>query len=268
MQSFENMTGIHCGNVMVFPQGAFSRSAIRALQDSGFAGAVNSGHSPQEEHQPLAISDVIQPSMLSNGMCPLFLRKYVQEVRREDVAWNAFFGQPLLIVEHHEIFRDPSPLLELVTMINRTVPQVVWSSLETSLQGAFLVRETKNGVQSIRPYANSVEVRNGGCSAAKYVTDYRYGVGEEGASVCVDERVYQADNVCDGNVTFNVAPESSRKLTLRCHSGPVMSPQTSSSGADIKVHLRRRMSEVRDNYLSRNAKVMALAKILHQAIIG
>ena len=192
MNSFTTATGIRCDDVMVFPQGAFSRNAIHSLKDSGFVGAVNSGHSPQGEEERLTFAELIQPSILRENAFPLFLRKYVKDVRPEDVAFNVFFGRPILLVEHHEIFRDPSPLLELVSTINEMIPQVRWSNIQDSLQDACLVRQDVGGTLYYRPYARVGRITNSGSSLLRCVAEWPPETSFEDSqdSIWLDEAKY------------------------------------------------------------------------------
>jgi hypothetical protein len=201
MRDFTARTGIACDNVMVFPQGRFSPEAMEALGAHGFAAAVNSGHAAWGATSPLTLEQRLQPAIEAHGF-PLFLREYVEKVRVENVAWNAFFGRPTLLVEHHEIFRDPRPLFELVSRMNESVPGLRWSNLQTSLEGSCWSRLEADGGECIRSWARAAPLDD---AAAAPVTPPGF-----------DRRV--------------------------------------------SVHLRRWLSQLRDNHLSRYPRVMALVR--------
>ena len=157
---------------MVFPQGAFSRKALEVLNLNGFVGAVNSGHSPQENDDRLTFAELMQPSIAKRDAIPLFLRKYVNDIRPEEIAMNAFFGRPILIVAHHELFKDVSPLLEVVSAINKTLPNVKWCNVQASLENACLVRQAADGKSWFHPAAKAARITNDRSVMAKCVAEW------------------------------------------------------------------------------------------------
>ena len=52
----------------------------------------------------------------------MFTRSFFKDTRSQDIAFNLFFGKPILIGEHHDIFKDPGSLLEFVQKINSIAP--------------------------------------------------------------------------------------------------------------------------------------------------
>jgi hypothetical protein len=124
MDEHQKKTGIQCDKVMVFPQENFSPEAMEVLKAHNFSAAVNSGPYPLGDRTGLCLSDILEPAMLKYGGFPLFLRRYVREIALQDVAFNLFFGKPVLIVEHHDIFKDPECLTQLVSRINTLAPEI------------------------------------------------------------------------------------------------------------------------------------------------
>lgn len=263
MESFTERTGIPCSRIIVFPQGRFSRAAMRALQEHDFAAAVNSHHFPRGEQMALTLADLLQPALLSFNGFPLFLRKYVRETTPERIAWNAFFGRPLLIVEHHEIFQDPSPLLALVSTINKILPNVQWGNLETVVENACLKRIETDRSLRIRAFAPAVRVQNPGQAPLRCVPEWPSpGSGRDVKSV--PSTGNPALNWKLGEA-FEVAPFAVGRSALPWKSVPRnLSPLKSSFKKQIKIHLRRRLSEFRDNYMSRSKVTMSLVNSVRQ----
>ena len=83
------------------------------------------------------------------------LRKYVREITLQDIAFNLFFGKPVLIVEHHEIFKDPKSLTELVSRIHTLAPGILWSkSAGLPVENSYLRRQTADGAVQVLAYSN------------------------------------------------------------------------------------------------------------------
>ena len=107
MNSHLRLTGVPCDKVMVFPQGNFSIDAMKVLKSHNFYAAVNTVPHPAEQPVRLTIGELAQPAVLRYGGFPLFLRKPIRQTQNHDIAFNLFFGRPVLIVEHHQIFQHP-----------------------------------------------------------------------------------------------------------------------------------------------------------------
>jgi hypothetical protein len=271
MQAHLDLTGIPCDRVMVFPQGDFSRTAMQVLGERDFVAAVNTGYAPAGEDSPLPVKEVIQPAVLSFRGIPLFLRKYSGTLLREDVAASVFFGRPILIVEHHDAFRQPSGVLDAVSMINRMVPTVEWRSLRTSLENACLMRRTDNGTVWLRPYARTGRIQNPGAEPLRCVAEWPCAQGFVGSPFL--DGAPAADAVVDTaaiRVPFEIAPGVSCVVALHRLSGEwdtePLAPQPISQRT--KVHLRRWFSEVRDNQLSNRPWVLSLVKSAHELLAG
>ena len=95
---------------------------------------------PLGEEDRLTVRDLAQPAVLSYDGFPLSLRKPSRKIKKQDIAFNVFFGRPVLIVEHHEVFQSPETLLEVVANINLLVPDIRWANLTTIVSNSFLAR--------------------------------------------------------------------------------------------------------------------------------
>lgn len=114
-------------NVMVFPQGAFAEESMRVLQQHGFTAAVNSTLIARNYKGGLKIRDMIAPSTTHYGI-PLFLRRYPKRI--EDVAYDFFFGRPVLIVLHSADFVNGwDDLLGFIGQLNKSEAGLQWLPL-------------------------------------------------------------------------------------------------------------------------------------------
>ena len=253
MDAHEKMTGIQCDHVMVFPQGYFSLNAMRVLMAHNFSGAVNSKPYPHGESGGLALRDLIQPSILKYGGLPLFTRRYVREITMQDIGFDLFFGKPVLLVEHHDIFRRTEYLTTVISRINDFVPNLIWSNLQTSVENSLLKRRAPDGTFQVRSYANQGRIENSSESLMRCLIEWPH-AGEFPTERVTPDRTPSSDRNSenkDGRVSFDLGPGESRRFSVDCandfHRPNVERP----SRWKFWVFLRQRLSEIRDNHLCR-----------------
>lgn len=261
-------TGLACDRVMVFPQGNFSVEAMSVLKSRNFDCAVNTGAYPRQRTARLTLRELAQPALLRYDGFPLFLRSKSAHIRKEGIAFNLFFGKPVFIVEHHDIFRDPQSLLEAVSRINSVAPGIRWANLGDAVASSFSRRRSANGDHHIRAYSRTVRIANDGSSTARFVVEWNRG----GCKATVEEVFW--DGAPGGTVEMDDArirvvlelmSHSSRTLSLSCRND-----HSSFPGLGIRhnarAFLRRRISEIRDNYLSKNQRLLTAAKTLQRCL--
>lgn len=268
MEVHQKRTGIRCDNVMVFPQGNFSRDAMLALKAHNFSAAVNTGPYPRGEHAGLILQDFLDPAVLRYGGLALFLRKYVRAMSLEDVAFNLFFGKPVLLVEHHEVFKDPQCLTELVSRINTFAPKIRWSNLETAVENSYLRRWTPDGELQVRAYSNTGRIENSSENPVRCSVEW---------VVCAEiplERVV-LDGVAQPDVqtidkyiriSFDLPAGESRKFSVVYRNDGALSNANQRVQWKAKAFLRRRLSEIRDNHLSKSPQLLSVAKALQKRL--
>ncbi len=270
MERHRELTGLDCDRVMVFPQGRFSAEAMTTLKSHDFDGAVNTTPHPMREPNSLTLAEIAQPAVLRYSNFPLFLRKKSLHIESADIAFNAFFGKPILIVEHQDVFQQPEVLIDTVNRINKIVPNICWSSLGTILRNAILWKRTTDGINHIRAYSRTVELSNDSILANRYSVEWQQtpqpttSVGK----VLLDGRP-ELDFVSDQDqiqVSVDLSPGCSRTISLVQSIAPRI-VRSLGLRYNAKVFLRRRLSEVRDNYLSKNSRVLAAAKAVQQRLI-
>jgi hypothetical protein len=269
MDVHQKETGIRCDHVMVFPQGNFSREAMVALKAHNFSAAVNSGPYPRGETFGLSLSDFLEPAVLEYGGFPLFLRKYPREIALQDIAFNLFFGKPVLIVEHHEIFKDPGSLIQLVSRINALAPEIRWSNVQTAVENSYLRRWKTDGTLEIRAYANAGKIEN----TSKNIV--RCSVEWPGYSEVPVEKVLLGgmpwhDARTDNKgirLSFDVPPGGSREFSVVYQNNFGLSDANRRVPWKAKAFFRRRLSELRDNHLSKSPGLLSVAKALQRALL-
>ena len=146
--------------VMVFPQGRFSVDAMATLGSHNFDAAVNTVPRPYGQSDRLTLRELSEPAVLRYSGFPLFLRKSSMDTKDSDIAFKLFFGIPILIVEHHNIFADPQRLIEAVHRINRAAPGIHWSSAGDAVRGSILQKRVSPDLVHVKAYARSIRVEN------------------------------------------------------------------------------------------------------------
>ena len=270
MERHRKLTGLDCDRVMVFPQGRFSTEAMATLKSHDFDGAVNTTPHPMHESNSLTLAEIAQPAVLRYSNFPLFLRKKSLNTESADIAFNAFFGKPILIVEHQDVFQQPEVLVDTVNRINKIVPNICWSSLGTILRNTILWKRTADGINHIRAYSRTVEVSSDSLLATRYSVEWQQ-TPQPTASVgkVLLDGGTELDFVSDQDqiqVSVDLPPGCSRTISLVQNVTP---GKMRSLGLryNAKVFLRRRLSEVRDNYLSKNSRILATAKAVQQRLV-
>jgi hypothetical protein len=270
MKAHEQTTGLHCDRVMVFPQGGFSVEAMEVLRSRNFYAVVNTVLHPMNRQVPLTIADLAQPAVLRYGGFPLFTRTYVQATRSEDVAFNVFFGRPVFIVEHHDVFRRAESLAEVASMINSIAPEIHWSNLETAVMNSALKRRTPDGLFNVRAYSGTVRITNDGDSIERFSVEWsRAGQCSFVEQVLRDGAPDDSFAVDDSGIGLSVdmAPRSSQTLSVM-YGNEFSGFRRLGLQWEAKAFLRRRLSEVRDNYVSKNQHLLTIAKTLQRRFLS
>jgi hypothetical protein len=266
----EQKTGLACPRVMVFPQGNFSREAMTVLQTRNFDCAVNTGPYPRASATArLTLGEVAQPALLRYSGFPLFLRARSSDITRHNVAFNLFFGRPVFLVEHHDGFKNPAPLLDAVSRINSVDSAICWTNVGEATANS-LWRRTSNHEEHLRAYCRTVRIANDSDEAARFLLEWTRPPG--GAVIEAVLLDGESSGLFDSNgqgvsVAVEMAPRASRTLSLVY---PQVSMALPGLGArrTIRALVRRRLSEIRDNYLSRNELALTVAQKIRRSLLG
>ena len=269
MNVHQKKTGIQCDKVMVFPQENFSPEAMEVLKAHNFSAAVNSGPYPLGDRAGLTLADIVGPAMLKYGGFPLFLRKYVRHVALQDVAFNLFFGKPVLIVEHHDIFKDPECLTQLVSRIHTLAPEMRWSNLRTAVENSYLRRWTPDGTLQVRAYSNAVKIENASETLLRCSVEWP-GYSEISLEKVLFDGVPWADTRTDRNgvrLSVDLPPRGSRKFSIVYRNDFGLSDANRTVQWKARAFLRRRFSEIRDNHLSKSPHLLSVARALQRRLL-
>jgi hypothetical protein len=270
MSVHRTRTGLDCDRVMVFPQGHFSEEAMSVLKARNFDAAVNTVPHPRQQALRLQLGELAQPAVLRYGDFPLFLRKSSRKIQTYDIAFNLFFGKPILVVEHHDTFRHPDCLTETVSRINAIAPEIHWSNVTRVVSNSVSWRRGTDGTCHIRAYSRSVRIANHSNSVERFRVEWSHAVpGALVEQVLQDGRPYLGFEA-DGSgprVSIEMAPGTSQTFSL-VHRNSYASLSGLGFRRNARAFVRRRLSEVRDNYLGKNPRILEIAKSLQRRLSG
>jgi|ERR1700722_8347389 len=268
MKAHGQVTGLHCDKVMVFPQDDYSVEALRVLKSRNFRAAISSPY-PIDKSVPLTIGDLAQPAVFRYTGFPVFTRSFIKHTSREDIAFNIFFGKPILIGEHHDTFQHPASLFELVGEINSIAPEISWSNLESVVDNSSLKRRRPDGIVQVRPYSSHVRIANDSRSTERYSIKWRQS-GQNSPIEYVLQDGTRSPRVTVEDAGIGVSAElpagasQTFSIVYRNDHTALGKPGVM---WDARAYLRRRLCEVRDNYLSKNQQMLTAAKALQRRFL-
>lgn len=268
MERHYQLTGLPCEKVMVFPQGKFSAQAMTVLNARNFLAAVNTTYHPEDQNVRLTVGELAQPAVLRYGAFPLFLRQTLERTLAQNVAFNLFFGRPVFIVTHHEDYQHPEAVTEVAARINAIAPGIRWTSLAEAVRDSVLERREPDGTRSIRAYARAARVSNGLDSPARISLRWAR-AGELHPVDHVEngsqELLHYESGAAGVAVDSRLEPKSSEIFSVLHRNTHGYQPLGFKRHA--KAAVRRQLSEVRDNYISKSPRALAMAKSLRHLLL-
>jgi hypothetical protein len=217
----------------------------------------------------LTIRELAQPAVLRYGNFPLFIRKPISETESHDIAFNLFFGRPVLIVEHHDILQRPELLAEIASKINAVSPTIQWSNLETVVANSLLQRRASDGSRQIRSYASIVRITNDLPSWERFSVEWAQSKRNTLVEHVLQEGTARQDFEVDDKgvrLTVEIPPRGSQTLSL-VHRRTHAALKGLGFRRNAEAFIRRRLSEIRDNYLCKTPRVLAVARTLAHWIL-
>jgi len=253
-------SGVPHEKIMVFPQGHFSSQALRALRRSGFVAAVNTTCYPGGEESALTLGDVLRPAVCRFHGFPIFLRR--EPCRIIDIAVDLFLGRAGFVVEHHEFVRDGYGTWEqFASAMNDLDERLTWPSLDETITEACLQKVSGEHQVDLQFFthvfqwrnrtANSVQVHLTKIEPDPLMIQAVQINGEPHSYVLQDGWLH-----CDALV----GPNTSITVTVLYEDFAELVPFSPSVRHAVGVGMRRVLSELRDNHLSRHPQLLGYAK--------
>jgi hypothetical protein len=260
MRAHEQNTGVPYAKVMVFPQGKFSTASFGPLKGHNYLAAVNSSLVPDDlgEAHGLTLADLLAPAVSKYKNFPLFMRRYPRKV--VDFAFDLFLGKPALIVEHHNYFHEGyDAIRKFISQINSLSKKLQWTNLTELISNTYLQRRVSQDTIECQILTNHQILHNQEFAWKQYIVLKREDDEVPIKAVSVGGRRYPF--VVEGNylrLRVDVAPNSAVEVSIDYNNMYQYSREVKSLRRNVKVYLRRHLSELRDNYLCRHDGLLAL----------
>jgi hypothetical protein len=253
MEQHRRNHGVDYERIMVFPQGVFSESAMEVLKSLGFLAAVNTEVVPSHDinrTSAVALADVLAPAITRYNAFPLFPRRKCSD-HLVNFAADIFVGKPCLLVAHHADFAcGGQPLLELIAGIRDLAPELQWSNLGTALRGTYLRRQESDGAQSIRMFANEIDLSADGAAECDARVLKSEGNRQLVKNVLIDGQ--PATFGWDGDVlTIPIKVCGGRSVRVRVVHHNLFDGVDRRLGVRhrFRTSIRRSLCDIRDNYV-------------------
>jgi hypothetical protein len=261
MELHKKRTGSAFEHVMVFPQGRFSTATLPALRNNNYLAAVNTTCFPTDaEPNDLHVGDFLLPAITRYDGFPLFQRHYPRQLF--DLALDLFLGKPALIVEHHEYFRGGTGKLEeLVAALYEIEPDLTWPNLNSQLARSCQKRSLADGSIEIQFFTRRFQFSHIGKGANRFLLRKHE----------PDSLAVQMVLVDGSRVPFSFEREF-LKLEVEAEAGQIRNIEIVDSQSfnkqhkgfglvhNVRVLVRRELSEFRDNTLSKHRGLLEVAK--------
>jgi hypothetical protein len=259
MRNHEARTGIQHDSIMVFPQGAFSSACPEVLKRNGFLAAVNTEIAPVDtQNARTRIRDVWDVAIMTYGSFPIFTRRYAFH-GLENFAFDLLLGKPCLIVAHHDFFKDGgTALIDLIEKIGSLNCSLRWRPLGQVIRRACRRRANDAGAEEVEMYGNELLIDNHSDQAIEVRIRKRISHDDLASKILCEERpvmwTTEAEHYVFGE---RIWPQSEKRLRViypeQAHSGE----EHRSLRFELAVAVRRILSELRDDYLSRSRLLSA-----------
>lgn len=262
MDMHQQLTGISHSRVMVFPQGVFSTASLKALEQEGFVAAVNTTVHPVDASSgDISYRDLMGVAVVRYDGVPVFMRHYPSRPAR--FALDLFLGRPALIVEHHSFFKSGYDTLEwYAAFINRISPNIRWTDLDELCTSAYMTREDSSGDVQIQAFASVVRLVNDGNEPLRVSVSNRWARNNI-ESVSWNGSPIQYDSGSGATCQVEVGARERGELGYHRSSATTTVRVINPTAADrMRVFLRRRLCEFRDNHVSTSPVLRPLAKVI------
>lgn len=262
MLEHEEVTGMSFDNVMVFPKGLFSSHAMEVLKTKGYLAAVNTRPFCVDQSGELKISDLLDVAVMNHSCFPLFVRRYPRDV--VDFAFDLFWGKPALIVEHHNYFKSGyGPFSDFVHAIDSLDDNVYWAGLQRIVESSYLERRSSGGTRQIKIYGSSCIINNSSDSFREHVITKRecgkvpiHSVTLDG----VDTPYVVEDRML--TISTKIPPLANVELEIKYKDRYPDIADKVTLNEQVRIWLRRRLSEFRDNHISKSEILSSMSNRL------
>lgn len=269
MQAHKHLTGVNYDNVMIFPQGIFSKNSMKILKCNNYMSAVNSTpFTVDSDASNFKISDLLEVAILNYENFPLFLRRYPRDVM--DFAFDLFLGKPILIVEHHHYFKNGnSSIINFIKKINSISEKIKWKGLGYVIENSYLEKSEGDGEIYCKIFTNRVIITNKSDHIRKYTI-----TKNETNNVPIKELLVNNQKIPYAisnnwlSFSIKIGPKKIVKIIIIYENIFSYVDGNNKLSKKVKVYLRRYLSELRDNVLCKSDFLLAIAYKIKNLLLG
>jgi len=171
-----------------------------------------------------------------------------------------FFGRPAFIAGHHDVFKRPAALIEAVLMINSIAPDIRWCGLETAIINSALRCKTPDGAYRIRAYSSAVRLANDRDSLQRFAVEWKHSVECPPVDHILRDGAPDHSFEVEGSavrLSADLDPHSSVTVSV-VYRNDFASQEELGFRWNARALIRRRLSEMRDKYVSKNRYALSL----------
>jgi hypothetical protein len=246
-------TGINHDPVMVFPQGVFSSAAMGALKHAGLIAAVNNDTiSVDANPRTIRVLDVWDIAMMGYSSFPLFTRRYPWE-GVENFAFDMLLGKPCLVIIHHDFCHDGYlRLAKFIDSVNALKCPPSWCSLGQVIRRSCRQREISPGTLELEMYGTELAIKNDFAQTKRFLISRRETGPSSIKKVSVGLRSIEWE-FSDDRIHFEIElePRQEQTISMAFHDLGTNVRKDDNLPYKARTMLRRYLSEVRDNYVTR-----------------
>jgi hypothetical protein len=267
MIEHKEVTGLAFDDVMVFPQGVFSTCSMDVLRNNRYLAALNAEALPVDSEQPLQIRCYLEPAITTYGKFPLFLRRFPNEI--VELAMDLFWGRPALILAHHDFFREGyRQVAESISRLNEVDRDIEWGSVGEIIRRSHLLREEGNKVY-VKGYVSRMTIENRSEEERLYQVNKEECATEAIRSVTAGGEKTSYD-FSDGAVSLSVVlgPRETKTIGINYKIIPLPLHEEKRREGDLTILVRRYLSEMRDNYISKSTFLLSVATKLKNLLLS
>jgi hypothetical protein len=254
MTKHRELTGVDFDNVMVFPQGIFSKVAMAALKSAGYLAAINSTPYPIDLEEPLQLRDLLGAAVTRFSDFPLLTRRYPRHLA--ELAFDIFLGKPALLVEHHGFFQEGyDALADTVVKLQHIEPRLRWTNPAAICSRTCWKRTNNLGHVQVSFFSDRFVLRNESSYRQRYVFIPQRLADADIAAVNIDGRPLDISRQDENPIEAGISLDAGELAEIQLETGAPEQVTHSSPlypTYQFGVFVRRRLSEFRDNYLDRS----------------
>ena len=268
MARHSRRTGLESEPFIVCPQEKYSLEAMQAFSDSRvFLGLACTACMPRNQASPkVSGADLLLPAQDCLFGFAVFKRHYWRDM--SVFAMALFLGKPAILVEHHDFFRHgPAGVEEFVRRLAELRPDLEWRSLGETMARTHVRRLVSPGRYAIRFFTDRFILEHEIEGPTEYFLSRRV------PRAAVVERVLVRNEATPFTqdkdfVRFKTHADKPEKMIVQVEVAPVKPSGRYPDGIKYQtsVILRRGLSELRDNVVSRNRFALKAGRFMVKSL--